>query len=70
MTTDQTLICACCGAPLPACEAAPAPDGTPTALLYHADFRACVRVALANLAAASPVLRAMLGAPEEETVLR
>lgn len=47
-------------------EAVAAPDGVPTGLRYHADFRACVRVALSNLAAASPVMRAYLGALELE----
>ena len=60
MTTDA-LYCACCGAPMRPDEAAPAPEGTPGTLLYHASFRDCVRVALAHLAETT---RAYLGAPE------
>jgi hypothetical protein len=65
MTTDTLLTCACCGAAMTRDEAAPAPDGTQTTLYYHARFDDCVRVALAHLAVARPMMRAYLGAPEE-----
>ena len=61
------LHCACCNGPMRPDDAAPAPEGTPDTLLYHADFRACVRVALAHLAETTP---AYLGAPTLEETSR
>lgn len=57
------LRCACCGAPMRPDESAPAPEGTPDTLLYHAEFRDCVRIALAHLVETTP---AYLGAPPLE----
>jgi len=70
MTIDQPLTCACCGTPMAADDAAMAPEGLTPALYYHADFQACVRAALASLATASPLMRAMLGAPPPEEVVQ
>jgi len=60
MTTDPTLRCACCQAPMTPEEAAPAPEGVPARLLCHASIRVCADVALAHLAALSPSWRACL----------
>ena len=56
------MRCACCQAEMTEAEAMPAPEGAE--IFYHADFAACVRVALANLATAQPWMRAMLGAED------
>lgn len=61
---DFPLRCACCGAEMQPEEAMPSPEGMVDTLRYHADFQACVRVALANLSEAKPHLRAFLGATE------
>ena len=66
----DTLYCACCNGPMRPDEAARAPEGMPPTLLYHADFRACVRIALAHLAETTPVMRAYLGAPMLEETSR
>lgn len=61
---QPALHCACCGAKMQPSEAMPSPEGMIDTLRYHADFQACVRVALANLATARPAMRAFLGATE------
>lgn len=61
---DQPLICACCGAEMRRDEAMPAPEGIKPTLYYHADFQACVRIAMQHLAEARPVMRAYLGATQ------
>ena len=64
------LYCACCNGPMRPDEAAPAPEGTPDTLLYHARFRDCVRIALAHLSETTPVMRAYLGVPTLEETSR
>jgi hypothetical protein len=50
ITTDQTLRCAVCQAPMALSEAAPVPEGPPITLRYHARLDDCVRGMLARWA--------------------
>jgi hypothetical protein len=54
MTTDTTLTCAVCKAPMTPAEAAPVPEGPPPALRYHAKLDDCVRGMLARWAVERP----------------
>lgn len=51
ITTDTTLICAVCQAPMALADAAPVPEGPPITLRYHARLDDCVRGMLAHWAA-------------------